>query len=315
MTTPQVSVIIPTCNRSELLPAAIRSVLDQTFQDFELVVVDDASDVSIDEVVEAFQDKRIRLIRHDTRRGGAAARNTGIRNSYGDYVAFLDDDDEWYPEKLGRQVAALKQSDPSVGAIYTGYEAVDTSTGEVRARKIPVHKGDLSAALLRANCIGSTSLVLVRRQCFEVVGMFDESLSSFQDYDLWIRLSRAYQFDYIAECLLRYRLHSNKIWTNPEAIRRGLEILLEKYGDSPGLRKRCSGYYLSVAAQFCDAGDTTKARAALRRAISLHPFDPRHYLYFFLSLMNQSAYRRFQASKSKVLKGLTVAASGGLGRG
>jgi glycosyltransferase involved in cell wall biosynthesis len=315
MTTPQVSVIIPSCNRAKLLPAAIRSVLDQTFQDFELIVVDDASGDETADVVWSFHDERIKFFRHEAQKGGAAARNTGIVNSQSDYIAFLDDDDEWFPEKLGRQVAALKESNPAVGAIYTGYDAVDISSGEVKARKIPVHKGDLSSLLLRSNCIGSTSSVLMRRKCFEDVGMFDESLPSFQDYDLWIRLSRVYQFDYVGECLLTYRLHSNKIWTNPDAIRRGIEILLEKYGASAPLRKRCSGHYLSIAVQFCEAGDTTKARVALRRAISLHPFDPRHYLYFCLSLMNQSSYRRFQASKAKVLKGLTVAASGGLRRG
>ena len=100
MTIPQVSVIIPTCNRPKLLPTAIRSVLGQSFRDFEVVIVDDASDDSIDSVVNDFQDERVRWIRHQSRRGAAAARNTGIQNTCGEFVAFLDDDDEWYPEKL-----------------------------------------------------------------------------------------------------------------------------------------------------------------------------------------------------------------------
>jgi glycosyltransferase involved in cell wall biosynthesis len=307
MTTPQVSVIIPTCNRAKLLPVAVRSVLNQTFSDLELIIVDDASDESVDDVVRSFQDQRVRSIRHERRKGGAAARNTGIRNSTGELVAFLDDDDEWYPEKLARQVSLLLASSHEIGAVYTGYEAVDGDTGKMFGRQVPSHRGNLSSLLLQANCIGTTSSVLLRRECFDLVGMFDESLPSFQDYDLWIRLSQVYQFDYISECLLKYHLHSIKIWTNPEAIRRGLDILLDKYGASASFRKRCSGYYLSVAVQFCEAGESGKAREALRRAIALHPFDVRHYLYFFLSLFSQGVYRKLQQSKAKALGSLRAA--------
>jgi glycosyltransferase involved in cell wall biosynthesis len=309
MSTPEVSVIIPTCNRPKLLSAAIHSVIGQSFRDFEIVVVDDASDFFTADLVKSFQDNRVRWIRHEQRRGGAAARNTGIRNSAGEFVAFLDDDDEWHPEKLSRQVAVLKESSSAVGVIYTGCEAVDRVSGEVRAKKIPVHKGDLSDILLQGNCIGSTSSVLMRRQCFEVVGMFDESLPSFQDYDLWIRLSRVFQFEYIADCLLKYHLHSTKIWTNPEAIRRGTDMLLEKYGASPSLRKRCGGYYLSAAAQFCEVGDNKNARAALRRAILLDPYGFRPYLYYVLSLLSRTTYQRFQHYKGSLLSSLPSASA------
>jgi glycosyltransferase involved in cell wall biosynthesis len=300
MTTPQVSVIIPTCNRARLLPVAIRSVLAQTFGNFELIIVDDASEDSIDDVVKAFQDRRVRWITHEERLGGGAARNTGIRNSGGEFVAFLDDDDEWYPQKLARQMALLLRSSPNVGGVYTGYEAIDRETGKLRARQIPRYRGDLSSELLKTNCIGSTSSVLLRRQCLNDVGMFDESLPSFQDYDLWIRISRAYQFDSIAECLLKYYLHSNKIWTNPEAIRAGLDILVERYGASASFRRRCGHYYLSAAAQFCESGEGGKARQSLRRAILLHPFNARHYLYLFLSLLGRSTYRKVQHMKAIV---------------
>jgi glycosyltransferase involved in cell wall biosynthesis len=305
MPIPQVSVIIPTYNRAGLLATAIRSVLDQTFSDFDLVVVDDGSDDSIDEVVKAVNDERVRSIRHEQRRGGAAARNTGIRNTDGEFVAFLDDDDEWYPQKLARQVSLLRCSNSNVGAVYTGYEVVNRDTRKVCGRKVPMHRGDISSALLEGNAIGTTSCLLLRRSCFEGVGMFDESLPSFQDYDLWIRLSRAYYFDYTSECLLNYHVHSDKVWTNPHLIREGLDILVEKYGTSRAFRKTCSRYYLSVAFQFCEMGKSVKAREAVRRAISLYPLDARHYLCLFFSLLSQPIYQKIQRTKASVLGSLS----------
>src|SRR5581483_7703419 len=105
---PKVSVVVSTHNRAELLHAAIASVLSQSFQDFEILVVDDHSQDHTAQVVQRFRDGRIKYLRHETRRGGAAARNTGIQNSSGEYIAFLDDDDEWLPEKLETQVALFE---------------------------------------------------------------------------------------------------------------------------------------------------------------------------------------------------------------
>ena len=101
---PVVSVIIPTYNRAHLIGRAIRSVLDQTYQDWELIVVDDASTDDIPGIVKGFTDGRVKYIRHDENKGAAAARNTGIQAARGAYIAFLDSDDEWLPEKLERQV-------------------------------------------------------------------------------------------------------------------------------------------------------------------------------------------------------------------
>lgn len=300
-TTPQVSVIIPTCNRPGLLPSAIQSVLRQSFGDFELLVVDDGSENPIDSVVQPLRDERVRVIRHDRRRGAAAARNTGIRNTNGEFVAFLDDDDQWHPDKLARQMSILRNSDAGVGAAYTGYDVVDRNTNKVLSQMLPEHRGDLSSVLLKGNCVGPTSCILMKRKCFESVGMFDESLPSFQEYDLWIRLSRVYRFDYVWERLFKYNVHPKRIWTNPEAILKGLELLVQKHGAVRIFRRTCSTRYLSIAVQFCEMGESGKAREALRRAISLYPFDARYYLYFFLSLLDQRTYQRVQEAKTKIL--------------
>ena len=130
-----VSVIIPTYNRAACLKLALASVLNQTYQNFEIIVVDDASTDGTADVVRGFADARITYVRHDVNRGkvgaGAAARNSGIARAQGTYIAFLDDDDEWLPEKLARQVAVLDRGPRSVGAIYTGFVKIDQATGQI----------------------------------------------------------------------------------------------------------------------------------------------------------------------------------------
>src|SRR5215471_7855638 len=140
---PKVSVIIPTHNRAEFLRSAITSVLNQTYQDFEIIVVDDASTDKTPEVVASFHDGKIKYIRHDANKGDAGSRNTGIRNSSGDFLAFLDDDDEWLPEKLQMQVGLLRNSRVKVGGVYTGSLRIDKTTGKILAIDIAGKRGDL----------------------------------------------------------------------------------------------------------------------------------------------------------------------------
>jgi glycosyltransferase involved in cell wall biosynthesis len=278
------------------------SVLSQTFQDFELIVVDDASADDNLEVVASFHDNTIKFIRHETRQGGAAARNTGIINSKCDYIAFLDDDDEWFPDKLARQMILMLASPPEVGCIYTGYVVIDKASGKQIGQMIPGKKGDLSKDLLIGNCLGGTSSVLLRRDCLEKAGLFDESLASFQDYDLWIRLSREYRFDYIKEPLLRYYVHQKKIWGNPEALDQGMGIMLDKYGSSPTFRKYLSYQYLNLGVSYCYNGNSGAARKAYYEAIRLYPLEIRHYFNMCLSLLGTERFVKVKEAK----RGMTM---------
>ena len=119
---PKVSVVVTTYNRAALLPRAIRSVLAQTYEDYELIIVDDCSTDDTPDVIRTFVDSRIRVVRHAENTGQSAAINTGIRLARGEYIAFLDDDDEWVESKLLRQVRALDESDPRVGLVYTWFD-------------------------------------------------------------------------------------------------------------------------------------------------------------------------------------------------
>jgi glycosyltransferase involved in cell wall biosynthesis len=298
---PKVSVVIPTHNRAEFLPRAIDSVLKQSFQDFELVVVDDASTDATAQVRDKFHDIRIHWLRHDRPRGGAAARNTGIIHSRGEYVAFLDDDDEWYPDKLARQMEVMLGSEPQVGAVYTGYVIVDSTRGVVRGRMVPTRRGNLHNKLLESNPIGGTSSVLLKRSSLEKVGLFDESLPSFQDYDLWIRISRDFQFDYVQEPLLNYFIHPKKVWTNLEALTQGLEIMLRKYGSSAAFRKQCSRRYLEFGVKLCEASQMGSGRRALLKSIVLYPYRIKPYLYFLLTLLGMKVFTMARENRAKVL--------------
>jgi glycosyltransferase involved in cell wall biosynthesis len=294
---PQVSVVIPTFNRANLLPTAIRSVLDQTFQDFEILLVDDGSSDSTPDIVKGFDDARLQYIRHAEPRGGAAARNTGILHSSGEYVAFLDDDDEWYPHKLSRQMEVMLRSEPKVAAVYTGYVVVERGTGRICERMTPNSKGNLSAELLARNPIGGTSCMLVRKKCLEKVGLFDENLPSFQDRDLWIRISREFHFDYVAEPLLNYYVHAKKVWTNLDALMQGLEIMLAKYGSSTAFKKASSGRYLFCGIKLCETNQVNKGRKALRRSIALYPYAVKPYLYLLLALLGPKAIVTVRSKK------------------
>lgn len=298
---PKVSVVIPTYNRAEFLRSAIETVINQTFQDFEIIVVDDGSIDKTHEVVTGFDDERIKYIRHEMSKGGSAARNTGIVKSDSKYIAFLDDDDEWVPEKLQMQVGILEDGSPKVGGVYTGHMVVDNNSGRILREWTPKRRGSIYNDMFARNWVSTASSLLLRRNCFNKVGLFDESLPSFQDYDMWIRISKEFDFEYINKPLVKYRVHGNKIWTNLEALGKGMELMLKKYGESPEFRKNYSNYYLNLGVSYCYSGNTKKGREAFLKAISLYPFEIRHYFNLFLSMLGANAFTKLKGYKEKLV--------------
>ena len=188
--TPKVSVIIPTYNRANLLPRAVRSVLSQTYLDYEIIVVDDCSTDSTPEVVAAWKDERVRYISHSVNRRQSGALNTGIENARGEYVAFLDDDDEWLPIKLGNQIAALEASGPNVGLVYGWLDQSDDQSGRTRPQYRKTMSGDVSRELLALRIPGPTITLLVRTKLARDLGGFDETLNVHNDLDFLVRASQ-----------------------------------------------------------------------------------------------------------------------------
>jgi glycosyltransferase involved in cell wall biosynthesis len=175
---PLVSAVVPTYGRPEFFVDAIRSVVDQTYEWVELVVVDDCSPQPIEPRVTAVETnelERVIVRRHETNKGANAARNTGIRAANGDYVAFLDDDDRWRPEKVERQIATFRESDSSTGVTYTGLEVVD-ETGTRTATSIRELCGDITRELLCGAAVGSFTRLMVESSVLDRVDPLDESL-------------------------------------------------------------------------------------------------------------------------------------------
>lgn len=199
---PTVSVIITVYNRAHLLHRALDSVVAQTFKDIEILVIDDCSHDDPYLVIKEYNDARIKYIRQKENQGVAAARNRGLREARSPFVAFLDDDDEWFPEKLSKQVEVFLQSSPEVGLIYTGVETVmDEGHTEIHT---PAERGNVYRRLLVKNCIHGGSSSMIRRNLIANIGFFDEKLLAIEDYDYWLRISRYYHFDFIEEPLVRY---------------------------------------------------------------------------------------------------------------
>jgi len=207
---PKVSVVIPTRNRADMLYRAIRSVLEQSYGDFEVIVVSDASEDNTEEVVMSFDDSRIHYIRHEEAKGASAARNTAMRVAKGEYIAFLDDDDEWMPNKLEVQVPVIENSDAEVGLVYGWMEYFEgeKSVG-VRSPKL---RGDVFVEMLDKQAIGGCPTIIIKREAVDRIGYFDESLPRGNDGDYWRRICQYYHVDYIAQVLARVHIgHNDRI--------------------------------------------------------------------------------------------------------
>jgi glycosyltransferase involved in cell wall biosynthesis len=287
---PKVSVIIPTKNRAHYVSFAIKSVLDQTFKDFELIVCDAASTDNTEEVVGKFDDERIRYIREDIDRGVSASRNIGIRNSKGTFVAFLDDDDLWMPSKLEKQLDLIEKR-PSVGVVTTGFWEVN-QRGNILRFKIPSVKGKIFPAILRKNYVGNCSMVLARKECLEKVGMFDENLHAAEDYDLWIRLAKYYEFEYVKEYLVLGRIHEISISTDRQRVLRATKLLHKKYSRElmrlPDRRKILGAWHYNLGVLYCGCGNAGQGRKEFVKAVANDPFSIRYHGMLFVSFLGSS---------------------------
>ena len=285
----KVGVIIPTHNRPDLLRNAIASVLCQTAGDLEVFVIDDASSTDdAERVVRAYRDDRLNYIRLSRSHGPAAARNIGLRLVTAPYVAFLDDDDEWLPEKLKIQIETLEQSPPDVVAVFTARFTVDGNTGRTWTTR---YDGDFDAASAQ-NSI-TTSSILVRRAGFDVVGWFDEELETGSDADMWIRLAAVFRIRYIDEPLAKYLVHSGSLTSDLRKKARSLERLLVKHRALFSMNRAAHArLYLSLGRRYAHDGKKAKACRSLLTAMRLWPLEPRIYLNLCLLAFGKKTFNR-----------------------
>jgi glycosyltransferase involved in cell wall biosynthesis len=216
--TPRVSIIIPNFNYADYLRTCLRSVLRQTFQDFEVIVVDSSTDNS-PEVFREFNDPRLKYVRDEVCLGPAVAFNIGLSQSKGEFFAGIGADDAMLPDNLKIKITCLDRN-PDIGLIHSNAYAIDESgriIGAIAERKAmdsvsdePVIAPTSFEKLLFANFIIASSAV-VRRECLDKIGLFDSDLRHSEDWDMWLRLSWNYNFAYIDKPLVLHRLHRKSL--------------------------------------------------------------------------------------------------------
>lgn len=223
-----VSVVIPTHNRRARVAKAITSASAQTWTNIEIIVVDDASTDDTSEFLTdlAARDERVQVIRNSVAGGGALARNAGIAAARGTYIAFLDDDDQWLPNKLALQVSELQATQGAVAASCSFLIAPESGTEEIKVLRAVTD----SQEIIYANCLGGASMCLARREALEAIGGFDPSLPSCQDWDLWIKLVDAGPVVVCPMPLVRYLPHADvRISTNAMAVYVGRRRVFLRY--------------------------------------------------------------------------------------
>lgn len=200
-----VSIVMPVYNREKQLANAIRSVVAQTYENWELIIVDDCSlDKSLT-VASSFQDARVKVFSMEKNSGAAVARNLGIKNASGSFISFLDSDDTYESDFLKYSVAKLSGSPAEVGFIWTGCFFHRGATGhEVVTKTLwkPVIKESAYLCFLHELRIGIGQGITIRRSVFDTVGLFDETLPAAEDTDYFLRMTQQYSFDYVPECLI-----------------------------------------------------------------------------------------------------------------
>ncbi|MCK9368409.1 glycosyltransferase family 2 protein [Candidatus Dojkabacteria bacterium] len=207
---PLVSVITTTYNGEKTIKRALRSILEQSYPNIELIVVDDGSTDNTAKAVESIKDKRIQLVRHKINRNGAAGRNTGIKASKGEYVAFLDDDDEWFPNKLKVQIADLQRRDQNIwkASVTSHYKQEGNCWNKILINK----EGDLTKEILLMEIsLSAGASLLIHKSAINKIGLFDEKYLRHQDQEYLLRYLREYKLAVVQEPLTKVYGHAVRI--------------------------------------------------------------------------------------------------------
>lgn len=276
---PLVSVIVPTYPPAPFLLEALASARKQKGVDLEILLVDDASpEPWRAEVISAASSFGARLITRATRGGPAAAHNTGIGESSGDYLAFLEHDDLFLPEKVSTQVAAL-EAHPEWGMCYAGGFLLDSEGRVIKKLTVPCYQGSgVLKGLLQGNFIPSMSSVVVRQACLKEVGLLDETFHIAHDYDLWLRIALSrWLIGMVPRALVGVRSHASNFSAQNQrcGIEETLRVLEKTCHDRPDLWQWAQRHYARcwyrLGKFFARYGDWTQAKACYRQAFSVNP--------------------------------------------
>ena len=277
---PFVSVIIPSYNRANYIGKAVESVLDQTFQDLEIIVVDDGStDDTLNSL--AVYKNHVRLLQQ-TNQGRSGARNTGVTAARGSVIAFLDSDDIWLPEKLERQLEFFGNN-PNIGLVHTWSNVID-ERGDLRARDTRRRMRLYRRAMRRGytytgmsqECVLFLSTVAIRRECWEKIGSFDSEMPAFEDWDWYLRVARITTIATIPDSLVLYRIHDGNT-TKDEFVAGRVKTCckhltwLETHPGWPQIWQARRNFYIQLAAANYVDGNHAAVKKWMLKAVRLDP--------------------------------------------
>jgi glycosyltransferase involved in cell wall biosynthesis len=288
---PEISAILPTYKRARVLGRAIKSVLDQTFQDFELIIIDDNSNDGTEELVKGFNSEKIRYYCQEAKTSPAKARNRGIQLALGKYIAFQDSDDQWMPNKLEKQFVELEKSPAEVGVCYCKCEIITKYMKSYLPQKwISPTEGKIFESLLKDSFIGP-QVAMIKREGFERVGSFNEKFAVYEDYDLFLRLSKHYDFSYINEPLVTIYPQNDSISKNQIVMIACYRQILENYyQDINRDKKLLAIYHHRIGSGLCSNGKRKEGRKYLLKAFKSNPRDLELSLALFLSFFGNRIY-------------------------
>lgn len=305
---PLVSVIVPAYNAEQFISLTLDSLVSQTYSNFEVIVVDDGSQDGTAEIVDdyASRDRRIKLFQQ-ANAGVAIARNQAIHLSQGQYIAPIDADDIWYPQKLEKQVQCFSQADASVGLVYSWSADIDESdriTGGFYTSNL---EGDVYIPLIYYNFLGNASSPLIRRECFEKVGGYNSKLKALnaqgcEDWELYLRIAEEYEFRVVPELLIGYRQFAGSMSANPIAMQRSYEVMMtdlqQRHPEIPArlFKWANSHYYCYLAERSIGRQNYQQGLVYLLKAVQLD----------YLPLLYLGRYRVFLTTLLKLSTQLVV---------
>ncbi|MGI8499583.1 MAG: glycosyltransferase [Hassallia sp.] len=238
---PKISVIIPAYNCAKTIKETIESVLNQSFTDFELLVINDGSTDSTLDIVSQIEDCRIKIFSYKNA-GGNVSRNRGINHAVGEFISFLDADDIWTPEKLATQLQAIDKN-PTTKVAYSWTDYIDENGKFVSSGTHISLNGNVYEQLLVKNFLENGSNPLICRDALLAVGGFDESLVAGQDWDMWLRLARDFNFVAVPEVQILYRISANSVSCNLARQEKAcLQVLNKAYSTSPESLQHLKAY-------------------------------------------------------------------------
>lgn len=288
-----VSVVLPTRNRSHLLARAVHSVLAQSYENLELIVVDDGSTDGTPRAMADIADPRVRYLRNDRPMGAAAARNRGISAAGGVYVAFHDDDDIWLIERLEKQLADLQRTGEDVALSLCGHFCLEASGPRYVGGHWAFSGIDFTKGTTGEWALIATPGWLLRRAVLESVGGFDERIQVWHDWDLALRLSSVGQIVHFDEPLfIQDRVRGTALVRDLRAIANDLKIIVNKHGAAQQWSSSVvSNHYFAIGRFSCAAGALHEGRGGLWRSIAANWFNFPAWVVLLVSILGSDAVR------------------------